>query len=234
MRLVLVKVMAQGIIETDQSVTPMEASASSLPGLSCSVRTKTACRADKMLDAAAHLFARHRFHEVRMEDIAAEADVGKGTLYRYFSDKEELFLALLDRAARQVGERIAAAMAQADGPRQKLEVLATALIVFFDEQPHVFDLIQRAEVLHSAGGAFPWQKTRDLLAALALDVFREAGERGEFVITDPDTALYMLLGGIRGVTRFGRRPRPPDLGRRVVTGFLEGAGAMARDSGLSG
>jgi AcrR family transcriptional regulator len=169
-----------------------------------------------------------------MEDIAAEADVAKGTLYRYFSDKEELFLALLDRAARQVGERIAAAMARADGPRQKLEALATALIAFFDEQPHVFDLIQRAEVQQSAGGAFPWQKTRDLIAALALDVFREARDRGEFVIADADTALYMLLGGIRGVTRFGHQPRPPDLGRRVVTGFLEGAGAMARDSGRAG
>ena len=35
-----------------------------------------------------------------MDDIAAEAEVGKGTLYRYFSDKEELYLALLAQAYR--------------------------------------------------------------------------------------------------------------------------------------
>ena len=61
------------------------------------MRTKTAQQADKVLDAAARLFGTQRFHEVRMEDIAAEATVGKGTLYRYFNDKEELFVALLER-----------------------------------------------------------------------------------------------------------------------------------------
>jgi AcrR family transcriptional regulator len=189
------------------------------------VRTKTACRADKMLDAAARLFAAHRFHEVRMEDIAAEAAVAKGTLYRYFDDKEELFLALLDRAAMQVSARIQAEMARPEGPRQKLYALTAALIAFFDEQPHVFDLIQRAEILHSAGGAFPWQKTRDLIAALVLAVFQEARARGDFVIEDTDTALYMLLGGVRGVTRFGRQPRPSDLAERIVDGFLQGVAA---------
>ena len=62
------------------------------------MRCKTAEQADKVLDAAAQLFGLRRFHEVRMEDIAAEAEVGKGTLYRYFADKEELYLGLLDRA----------------------------------------------------------------------------------------------------------------------------------------
>ena len=51
-----------------------------------------------------------------MEDISAAAGVGKGTLYRYFKDKEELYLALLDRASAQVEERMTAAVAQATDP----------------------------------------------------------------------------------------------------------------------
>ena len=64
------------------------------------MRSKTPLQAEKILAAAAQLFATHRFHEARMEDIAALAEVGKGTLYRYFKDKEELYLALLQRATR--------------------------------------------------------------------------------------------------------------------------------------
>src|SRR6202043_2112108 len=65
------------------------------------VRTKTPQFSEKMLEAAGRLFGTRRFHEVRMEDVASEADVSKGTLYRYFRDKDEMYLALLARASRQ-------------------------------------------------------------------------------------------------------------------------------------
>src|SRR5438270_9573836 len=113
-----------------------------------------------MLDAAARLFGMQRFHEVRMEDIAAEAAVGKGTLYRYFSDKDELYLALLERASREYLERLQEEKARAEGAREQLQAVVAAIITFFDQQPHLLDLIQRAEVLRDPKRAFPWQKTR--------------------------------------------------------------------------
>lgn len=178
-----------------------------------------------MLTAAARLFGTQRFHEVRMQDIAAEAAVGKGTLYRYFNDKEELYAALLGQAATQVGEQIDTCLAGTTGARRQLEAVVAALIAFFDEQPHLFDLIQRAEVLQRRGGEFPWQAARDRIGATVLGLFKRAKEQNEFVVRDPDTALWLLLGGLRGVMRFGRRPRPRDLARRVVASFLDGASA---------
>src|SRR6516164_700405 len=115
---------------------------------------------DKMLDAAGRLFGSQRFHEVRMEDIAAEAEVGKGTLYRYFSDKEELYLMLLERSSRQFMERLRTEKAKAVDPQAQLQAVVAAVIAFFDEHPHLFDLIQRAEVLRRPDRASPWQETR--------------------------------------------------------------------------
>src|SRR5436305_11617433 len=100
-----------------------------------------------MLDAAARLFGSQRFHEVRMEDIATEAAVGKGTLYRYFSDKEELYLALLARTLGQMRQRVQAAVEQTEGARARLVTLVTEIIGFHDEHPHLFDLIHRAELV---------------------------------------------------------------------------------------
>jgi len=184
------------------------------------VRTKTPFLADRMLDAAARLFGTQRFHEVRMEDIAAEADVGKGTLYRYFNDKEELYSALLDRASTQLLARLQKETAATDEPRPRLRAFVGAIIAFFDEHPHLFDLIQRAEVLR--GPNFPWKKTRERLLQLAKELFDEARACEEFVIHDPETAALLLLGGMRAVIRFGKRPRPRDLARRIVDAFLEG------------
>jgi AcrR family transcriptional regulator len=66
------------------------------------MRTKTSLQADKILRAAGQLFGTQRFHEVRMDDIAAQAEVSKGTLYRYFNDKEELFQALVTRSSEDI------------------------------------------------------------------------------------------------------------------------------------
>ena len=42
------------------------------------------------------VFAREGYHRARMESVAAEAGIGKGTVYEYFRSKTDLFLALHD------------------------------------------------------------------------------------------------------------------------------------------
>ncbi len=188
------------------------------------MRTKTPQQADKILAAAARLFASHRFHEARMEDIAALAEVGKGTLYRYFKDKEELYLALLDRASDDLQDILATCFDPADPPRRQLVSIVSGLLHYFDAQPHVLELIMHAEALQRPGTEFPWQKTREKNIALIKALF-EAGQRqGAFVASDPDLAALMLLGGLRAVIRFGKRPRPAGLAEEVVARFLDGYG----------
>ena len=64
--------------------------------------TKTATPQEKILAAAEVMFASKRFHEVLMDDIAIGAGVGKGTIYRYFKNKEELYAALLKEASTEL------------------------------------------------------------------------------------------------------------------------------------
>src|SRR5262249_54778652 len=184
-----------------------------------------------MLDAAGRLFGMKRFHEVRMEDIAAEAEVGKGTLYRYFADKEELYLALLERSSRQLMDRLQATVVRTDSPRGQLAAIVAELLAFFDSQPHLFNLIQRAEVLRESNRAFPWQKARDDLFRLILALLKEGTAKGEFNIPEPEMSMLLLLGGLRGVIRFGKKPRPTDLAERIVESFLHGADRAGSNAG---
>jgi AcrR family transcriptional regulator len=188
------------------------------------VRTKTSLQSDKMLDAAARLFGTQRFHEVRMEDIAAEAEVGKGTIYRYFMDKEELYLALLTRASEQFMERLREEANREGSARLRLEGVVTAIISCFDNQPHLLDLIQRAEVMQQPGKESPWLAARHDVFRLTHDLFEAGRRQGEFTIRDPELATLILLGGLRGVIRFGAKPRAEDLSSQIVSDFLEGAG----------
>lgn len=192
------------------------------------MRTKTPFLSEKMLDAAGRLFGKRRFHEVRMEDIAACAEVSKGTLYRYFRDKEEMYLALLERASHQLVAELKKRVTAATEARARLVSVVDAVIHFFDAQPHLFDLIQRAEVHHEEGAAFPWQEVRAEGIRLVLDIFAQGKRHGEFAIRYPEQAVLMLLGGMRAVVRFGKKPRLRNLARRIVDDFLQGAGRPRR------
>lgn len=60
----------------------------------------------RVLAAAEQLFAARGVAGVTMDDVAAEAGVGKGTLYRRFGDKGGLALALLDERERELQQRM--------------------------------------------------------------------------------------------------------------------------------
>ncbi|MDX6282907.1 MAG: hypothetical protein QOH03_3978 [Kribbellaceae bacterium] len=54
-------------------------------------------RATRILDTAADLLLRHGYRRVTIDDVAAGAGIGKGTVYLHWKTREQLFGAVLDR-----------------------------------------------------------------------------------------------------------------------------------------
>ena len=71
-------------------------------------------RKNQILDAAASVFARSGFSKARMDDIATESGLSKGTLYWYFNSKDEIILAMVDRLFEREFADLEA-LKQADG-----------------------------------------------------------------------------------------------------------------------
>jgi AcrR family transcriptional regulator len=66
-------------------------------------------RASQILDVAAELLLRHGYRRVTVDDVAAGADVAKGTIYLHWKSREELFTAVFGREVlRAVGELVRA------------------------------------------------------------------------------------------------------------------------------
>ena len=54
-------------------------------------------RKSQIINAAEGVFTKKGFDEARMDDIAEETGLSKGTLYLYFKSKDDLIIAILDR-----------------------------------------------------------------------------------------------------------------------------------------
>lgn len=78
---------------------------------SCERRDAAANR-QLLLQTATRLFTEYGVQNVNMADIAKEAGVGKGTLYRRFVNKGDLCLQLLDKQLQDLQDRVLAHMRQ--------------------------------------------------------------------------------------------------------------------------
>jgi AcrR family transcriptional regulator len=100
-------------------------------------------RCEQILDAAVKLFAKHGYTDADTQLLADELGVGKGTLYRYFPSKRELFLAAADRVMQRLRERIDGCI---QGIVDPLERIATALrtyLAFFAEHSDYVELLMQ-------------------------------------------------------------------------------------------
>jgi AcrR family transcriptional regulator len=64
--------------------------------------TEQRVRRDQIVEVAMRHFAEHGYRGARVEDIAAEVGVAKGTVFLHFGSKEGLFLAAFERAVREL------------------------------------------------------------------------------------------------------------------------------------
>jgi AcrR family transcriptional regulator len=127
-----------------------------------------------LLDAARQVFAAQGFHNASIAQITQLADVGVGTFYLHFEDKEEIFKTLLEEGIGAIRKEVTDAIAQK--PLEQL--LPMALCTIFQRAYAERELFQIAlsdggQVLHARV-----QSARNELAEGITGPLREAKARG--------------------------------------------------------
>jgi AcrR family transcriptional regulator len=165
----------------------------------------------KITEAAARLFAARPFHEVRLDEIAADAQVGKGTLYIYFRGKEDLYFSIIQDGFTHLLEGLKQQVTQAPAPWEALERIVQSLVAFAFEYPHFFELMRTMG---------PPQESQEPLLHLRQELTAIIGrtlERGieQGVLQDPLPALTAVF--IPGLVRSAMLYGPRDMTSQMLT-----------------
>jgi AcrR family transcriptional regulator len=107
----------------------------------------TARRREEILDVATRIFAQRGYPNTDVQLVADELKVGKGTIYRYFPTKRDLFLAAVDRGMRRLEAQVDAKVEEAKDPLELMSQAVRTYLAFFDSNPEVVELLiqERAE-----------------------------------------------------------------------------------------
>jgi AcrR family transcriptional regulator len=147
----------------------------------------------RIMRVAASEFARLGFDQANINIIAEQAGIGKGTIYLYFENKRELFLAMLRSIAKEQLATIRAAIALEGTIQQRLERLFRAFARLAEEESDSFNVYMSS--LYGVNRAFQTEATnllRDYIAVIAL-MLEESQSRGEIQAHQREATALLVL-----------------------------------------
>lgn len=149
----------------------------------------------RILEAAVRTFGRRGFHEARIADIAADAQVAEGTVYLYFRNKEDLLGVVFDESMDGVLEKGRAVARSAAPAAERLTALVDLHLQFIGSDRDLASVFQ-IELRRSARLVERFSRSK-LVEHFRLlgNVLRDGIETGEFRRDlDPRLAVRILFG----------------------------------------
>ena len=172
-----------------------------------------------ILDAAVEAVGENGIDGVSCEDVAARAGVGKATLYRRWTGKEDLLIAAFASMKRRLPQPL--------GESVREDLVALLAVIAADSDDPRF--AQQYALLHGAGERYPRlvarykeeivEPRRELVRA----VLRRGIASGELrADTDVEVAMLLLTGAVMARGKHDRTPAAPGFVARAVDELLRG------------
>jgi len=95
-------------------------------------------RRNDILDAAERVFFSRGVNMATMDDVAAESELSKGTLYLYFKSKQELYLGINQRGFEILGEMFLKAIKHKKTGLEKIKAIGYAYLDFAKKHPDYY------------------------------------------------------------------------------------------------
>ena len=170
-------------------------------------------RSAEILAAATNVFAQQGYRNTDVQLIADAIGVGKGTIYRHFPTKRELFLAAADRGMRMLHEAVESAISGHKDPLDQIRAAIRAYLDFFSGHPEFVELLiqERADFrdratptyfVHRQANLARWQQTYGALI--------DAGRVRNISVEQITEVMSGLVYGTMFISFFTGRHASPD------------------------
>ncbi len=185
------------------------------PGTSAPPSVSARCqrRREQILETAIVLFARDGYSNLDLQLLADAVQVGKGTVYRYFNSKQDLFLAAVDRVMLKLCRHVDASVEGVADPLEQVRRGARAYIEYFSSHPEAVELLIQERAQFKDRKRPTYFEYRDANVGRWRAIYRDLIARGRLrplPVEQISDVLGNLLYGTMFVNYLTKRDRPPD------------------------
>lgn len=180
---------------------------------------KTPDRRKQVTEAAARSFASFGYKATTMEQVAKLANVGKGTIYTFYANKEELFEKIMDDLIRDMkkvaDETLDPSLSFADN---LLKVLSRVLD-YRDRHALAVKLSQEVRDIGTPMAQQGLEKIERAIIGYIAKHVKQAVDKGEIRPCDPELTAYMMLKMYLALTAEGNHLHKPLTKEKVLSSF---------------
>ena len=158
-----------------------------------------------LLDAALNVFSHKGYAQATLEEVAREAGVTRGAIYWHFSNKFEMFYAVLKELYRKAGERVTKIIDSDQRPVSKLHQLMREFLLIISNEEE-FGIIEEVQLFKTRKGEEFSRLYKDhvenvkVMRELLTGLIREGIAAGEFDSSlDPEVIIVALLSYMAGI-----------------------------------
>ncbi len=157
---------------------------------------------EAILEAAVHLFAQKGFNETKLEDVAALAEFGKGTIYNYFENKDDLLLSAFDYAVRNMLDFLYDQLASVSDPLERIRLIANSQFNYYRTNTDFMNVIMtNHQVLMNHSDSRPVFHRFQDLKKLVVQAMQAAIDSGQLRPGNAQQYANFLSGMIHGQVR---------------------------------
>jgi AcrR family transcriptional regulator len=139
---------------------------------------RQAARRERVITAAMELARDGGYEAVQMREVSTRADVALGTVYRYFSSKDQLLVAVLNEWVLELQRRLETRPVRGDTPAERVNDVLRRALLALERSPQLTEALVTALSSVSAADPEAIAQTLDVNANMQRVILSAMGEEG--------------------------------------------------------
>jgi len=182
----------------------------------------------QILTAAMKVFSQKGYHKSRMEEIAMEAGIGKGTIYEYFPSKIQLFQAMIDQGFDAYFSKMKVEKMQSLPFSEWLRILTESHMRFCLDNKDITQILFMEKAAPDAE-LMQWAiDKRNKKLRFMQTMISKGMDKNEIRSVDPQLLSYIIETSMMSfyipIVMEGRKAQPESFARQYVDILMNGIG----------
>jgi AcrR family transcriptional regulator len=152
-----------------------------------------------IIDIARDIFSHFGFRKTTMEEIALATRKGKSSIYYYFSSKEEIFKAVVEKEAEELKSELTRKISDIEDPIERLKVYITVRMRKLNKLTNFYtalksDYLSHLEFIEEIRKSYDLDEVK-----IVSGIIQEGIERGKFAVEDPHLSAVAIVTAMKGL-----------------------------------